>query len=290
MRIGDSTLYLRFLANLGFQRARTSEALDSLADNKRVRVASDDPVGSAESLALRGRLARLAGYDRAARSAQTDLATLEGVLGQVGSLLSEARTKAMAGASTPAGEPEPIRAGEIESLRDQLLALANKSQRGRYLFAGTETLTPPFGSDGSYAGNDDEVLAPLDSAEEVGVTFSGRSVFIDGDNLFALLDDVAQALRDGRSADVAAAGPRLDAALDRINEVHAESGFRLNRITNALDNLADEALGLTRRIVEIENIDEAEVILQLQSSASAAEALSAAAARVLGRSLFDYLR
>jgi flagellar hook-associated protein 3 FlgL len=287
--VADATFYLRFLAGLGLARERSDRAIAGLADGKKVRAASDDPAGAHVALALRGRLARLNGFERAAQAARADLATIDRVLGEVVDVLSEVRTEAMAGASAPLDGANDIRAETVERLRDQLLSLANTAQGGRYLFGGTETLTTPFATDGSYSGNDDEVQAPLDTAERVGSTLSGRRVFLDGGDLFALLQDLADALRDNRTDDVGNLVPSLAGALDHVGQIHSDAGIRMQRIDQVLERQADEALLLVERIGKIENIDVAEVIVDLQAAETTSAALSAAAARVLGRSLFDYL-
>lgn len=289
MRIGDATFYLRFLAGLRENRARSEQALRELADGKKVRSASDDPAGTQESLALRTRLARLAGYDRSAASARASLATVDSVLGEVLDLLTEAQTEAMAGASTPTENANEIRAQQIERLRNELLRLANTSQNGRYVFAGTETAVAPFDSGGTYAGNDDEVQAPIDTREQLGATLSGDRVFIAGVDLFDLMTDLADALRDGRTDDIGALVPVFNDALDHVGQIRGDVGFRMRRIDQMLIRHDDETLGLLGRIGQIEDADLAEVAVQLQASETATSALSAAAVRVLGRSLFDQM-
>ena len=71
--------------------------------------------------------------------------------------------------------------------------------------------------------------------------------------------------------------------------IQAEVGARMRRIDQVTDRHGDEALGLAQRIGELEDVDVAEVIVALQSADNASAALSATAAQVLGRSLFDYL-
>jgi flagellar hook-associated protein 3 FlgL len=289
MRVGDATFYLRFLTGLSRYRVRSDNLLEGLADGKKVRAASDDPAGVHETLSLRAKLARLSGYDKSASAARMDLATIEGALGEVVNLLTEVRSEAMAGASAIYSGSNETRAEVVERLREQLISISNTVNGRRYLFGGTETLAPPFAADGSYSGNDDEVVAPVDSGETVGATLSGSRVFLDSGDLFALLEDVALALREDRHQDVGATVSALGDAIDHIGQIHADIGYRLQRIDQLVEKHGDEELALRARIGEIEDIDIAEVITGLQASENASAALSASAARVLGRSLFDYL-
>ncbi len=289
MRVGDSSFYTRLLAGLALQRQRSDEDLGRLADGKNVRVGSDDPSGHHASMGLRARLTRIAGYDRAAGSARTDLVTIERVLTEAIGVVTEARTEALAGASGPSSSANPIRADQVEALRDQLLLLANTEQGGRYLFSGTQTRTAPFDPTGGYFGNGDEVDAPLDANQQVGATLSGQEVFLNGVDLFTALDDLVQALRINDTTAVAATIPTLTAGLDHLTAVHGDVGIRLRTIDQTIERHADETVELVRRVGEIEDADIAEVIVGLESSETATAALSQAAARYLGRSLFDYL-
>lgn len=289
MRVGSESFYLRFLAGLERGRARSLAALEDLADGKKVRVGSDDPVGSQFALALRGRLVRLGGFERAANSTRADLATLDRVLGEVVDKLSRAQQEAMAGASLGSDVPNEVRATTIDGIREQLLALANIQQGGRYLFGGTETTTVPFAADGSYAGNAAEAQAPIDNREQVGGTLAGSRVFQDGGDVFTILEDLAQALRDNDTAAIGAFVPQIDAVLDHFAAIHSEVGIRMERIDQTLLRHGDEAVQIAEQLGEIEDVDLAEAIVQLQQSDDSISALSAAAARVLGRSLFDYL-
>jgi flagellar hook-associated protein 3 FlgL len=288
MRVGDPSLYARLLAGLALHRQRTDQGLERLAGGRDVRVASEDPSGHSKSMGFRARLVRIAGYERAASAARTSLDTLDAVLGQGIGLLTEAQTLAMAGGTISGDFPNEVRADEIEALRNGLLALANTEQSGRFLFSGTMTATIPFDDAGVYAGNLDESTAALDTNEEVATTLSGQQVFLDGGDLFSALDDLAQALRDNDSARIAAAIPTINAGIDHLSQVRGKVGVRLQTIDRALDRHADEALELVRRVGEIEDTDIAEVIVELQSADTASSALSAAASRFLGRSLFDY--
>jgi flagellar hook-associated protein 3 FlgL len=289
MRIVDQAFYIRFLTGLNASRERTASALESLGDGRRVRVGSDDPGGVRESISLRARVARLAGLDRSAQAGRADLATIDDVLGEVATLLTAARNEAMAGASDGFDDANEVRANEIDSTREQLLQLANTIQRGRYLFGGTETLTAPFAADGSYGGNTEEAQTPLDRDQQVGTTMAGGRVFLDAVDIFTLMQDLAAALRDNRTDDVEALIPDLTAALEHVIQVRADVGDRLTRIDRAVERHGSESLTLLQRISEIEDADLAQVIVDLDAAQSSTDALSAAVASVLGRSLFDYL-
>jgi len=289
VRVGDRTLFLNLLSGLASSREATARAVASLGDGKRVRTASDDPVGARSAIAFRGRLAAIEGYGRSGAAARTDLSTLDSVLGEVVNILSSVRAEAMAGASGTASDGNDARAETIDAFRDQLVALANTQQNGRYLLGGTETLTPPFLADGTYQGNDAEVLAPVDTTSEVGATIVGTRAFQDSGDLIGILTQLSADLRSGNLDGVAAALPSLDTAISGVSNVRADVGTRMNTIDAFAIRHGDESLRLAQSIADIEDADLAQVAVDLSAAETQGAALSTTAARILGRSLFDFL-
>ena len=289
MKVSDASLYYRFLSGLDDGRRRLSRAVDQISDGKRVRTAFDDPAGAHTALALRGRLVQIQGYDRTAQSARSDLTTMDAALNEVGNLLNSARTEAMAGASGIAGTTNQARADKIDSLRQELLGLANTAQNGRYLFAGTATGTTPFEVDGTYHGDDAEVAVPVDAQETVPGTLSGNSAFKQGEDIFQVLSDLSTALRTNQQTDVSTTITRLRTAIDDVAQVRGNVGSRINRIDDLVNRHGDETTRLKTRIGEIEDVNMDQAVVDLQAAQTSREALSASAVRVLGRSLFDYL-
>ncbi len=288
MRVSDAILQETYLRGIRNQRRTLDRALAQLGDGKRVRHASDDPVAAAASLELRARLVRTEGLRRSAQSAAFELNTIDVTLGEVFNLISEARTIAL-GAGAASDQQREIQAGQIDQLRERLLFLSNTEQDGRYLFGGTETLAPPFDASGAYAGNDGEAQAAIDESQTVGTTLSGERIFVTDGDLFALMGNLAQALRDNDTAAIEARLPELKNALDRLGVNRAEVGDRLVRIEQALDRGADSALRLKLRIGELEDADIEQTAFELTSASTTLDALSAGAAKVFQRSLFDYL-
>lgn len=287
MRVTDASLMLTYLRGIETQRFATERALEALADNRRVRQASDDPVAAHEALNLRGRAARLEGLQRTAALARFDLESIESVLGQAHGVVSSARTKALAGASTSADGSAV--AEEVDALRAQLMDLTRTQQNGRYLFGGTSTLAPPFDAADVYVGDDTEVRVPLDETDTVGSTLSGRRVFLDGGDLPQTLADLSAALRAGDTAAINALVPVMTQALDHLGAIRAEIGGRLQEIEATVERHATEGVRVARRLGELEDAGLERVVTQLTSAQTALSALSAGAANVLGRSLFDYL-
>ena len=109
MRVTDSFIFTRFLNAFNLNRQASERAVLQLADGKRVRYASDDPTGARTAIEFRGRLVRLEGFKRTTQTSNTDLATIESVLGEVFNIVSEARSEAMAGATGLLANPVVVK-------------------------------------------------------------------------------------------------------------------------------------------------------------------------------------
>jgi flagellar hook-associated protein 3 FlgL len=289
VRVSDANFLATFLRGIAAAREVQERSLQQLSDGKRVRHASDDPTGARSTLSHRARLARLEGYERASAAGRVRLEAIDVALGSAVGILTEARTLAMAGASSPTSDGNDARAIEVESLRERLLDLANLQQDDRYLFAGTAIDTRPFDAAGVYAGAGEGVRVPVSDARTIGVTLAGDSVFHQGGNVFETLDDLAQAFRDDDAAAVETLSAELSSWMDRVATARAEIGVRMRTIDVAVDAHVDEKLRLTRRIAEIEDVAIEEVAVSLASANTSLDALATSAGRVLGRSLFEYL-
>jgi flagellar hook-associated protein 3 FlgL len=81
----------------------------------------------------------------------------------------------------------------------------------------------------------------------------------------------------------------LDTALDHINTVRASVGTRLNTIETVQEENSNIKLQLQRILADVEDIDIAEAVTNLQESANTLEILQKSYSRIEGLSLFNYM-
>jgi len=75
-----------------------------------------------------------------------------------------------------------------------------------------------------------------------------------------------------------------------MRTAQATVGSRVNRVESARDALASSALSNTRSLSDVENVDVAAAIVDLQMQEVAYQAALGATARVLQPTLLDFLR
>jgi flagellar hook-associated protein 3 FlgL len=118
-------------------------------------------------------------------------------------------------------------------------------------------------------------------------------------SVFQTIDRLAQALAastPGSGAQAATGNvvgdslEDLDRALERIGEIRAQVGGRLQAIDQSADLLADQSISLTAEISGLRDVDLAETLSSLTNLLTGLDASQQAYARLQGLSLFNYLR
>ena len=160
-------------------QARLQRTQEELASGKRILSPSDDPVAAAQISSLRSELSRIETFQRNIDLATSELASTETTIATAEDILNRARDLAVRASN--ASMDETAKRGiatEIDSLRDQLLALANtKNASGEYVFAGFASNAEAF-SDETRNINDGDWVdigtgLPVNNDFATQVTFEG---------------------------------------------------------------------------------------------------------------------
>lgn len=128
---------------------------------KRIQKPSDDPVGAARVLAYARRAAGVERFTVAAQSGVQRLDAAAGRLQEASTALGEARDLLVQGLNGTLNEGDrKVLATQVRQLRAQLIEVANAQSVEGFLFAGTDSGSPPFVESTvngrarvSYAGN-----------------------------------------------------------------------------------------------------------------------------------------
>ena len=165
-------------------------AQEQVSTGKRILRPSDDGVGTAISMSLTRQKAAVEAHLTGVGSVQPVLATSTIELEEASELLSEARAlvlQAMNGSQSPSDRASI--GDQIDQIADTLFEISNTRFGDRYLFAGTDTVHPPFVNDPSgvngfvrYQGNTDEQRIRIGNGTTVSINLPGNQVF-GGDQL-----------------------------------------------------------------------------------------------------------
>jgi flagellar hook-associated protein 3 FlgL len=119
-----------------------------LSSGLRVSSLSDDPGAATQSVQVGNQIARVDTYIQTAASQSSMLQVTDSTLGEVVSQLTSAISLAVQGTNgTQNASNLQAITQQLTGIRDQVLALANASYQGRYLFAGSQGSVKPFSLD-----------------------------------------------------------------------------------------------------------------------------------------------
>ncbi|MCC6764843.1 MAG: flagellar hook-associated protein FlgL [Deltaproteobacteria bacterium] len=293
-RVTERTLIADFTYSVSRLRRQQADAQNALSSQKRLREASDDPVGAARSTSLRGEAKELDAYRGSVALATTTLGAEDGVLGQVHDILVRAREIAV-GLSSSLVTPETRQtaAEEVQELERGLLSLGNTTVAGRYVFGGLASSGPPFASFDApgfspataYTGATEPFVVRTARDETVRVTTNGGDVF---GSALAALDDLRQTLESGTepSAHLTA----LESAAEDIRQERASVGGRLARLQTRNAEIAGAISTNKALIGAVEDADLTETITELAQVQNALQATLTAGTSLLQTSILDFLR
>lgn len=145
-RISTAHAFDAPMQQLQKRQTELSEIQMQLTTGKRVNRASDDPTNAARAERALAGLSRVEADKRSTEASRALMSQTEGALGNAGELLQRARELLVAGANGTYGDAQRHGiATELRGIREQLLAVANRSDGGGgYLFGGQGSSQPPF--------------------------------------------------------------------------------------------------------------------------------------------------
>lgn len=181
MRIATAHAYDTSLEALTKRQRELSDSQLQLTTGKRVNRASDDPAAAAQAERALSKSARADASQRAAESSRNMMSLTEGALGDAGELLQQVREALVASGNATYSDAERRgMAQKIEGLREQLLAVANRSDGASgYLFGGQGSSQPPFvdvPGGVQFRGTAGEICAA--GEDRLPLSADGRSVWL----------------------------------------------------------------------------------------------------------------
>jgi flagellar hook-associated protein 3 FlgL len=184
MRISTGQIYQRALNNILNQSAQVSLWQDQLSTEKRVQVASDDPIAAAKINLMRQRISATEQLDKNRQNAQGMLGLEENMLSQTVVLTQRLRELQIGAANSPLSEADRKSTSlEVQQLLNQLQQLANsQDNEGNYLFSGSQVLAQPitrlFNGQYLYNGDDTQRFQAVSSGSLLAINDSGKNIYM----------------------------------------------------------------------------------------------------------------
>lgn len=293
MRITQRAVALTSLQGLNRNLDAVGKLQQQLTSGRLINQPADSPTGTNRAMQTRADQAANAQYARNLTDGQGWLEQTDSTLRTMLDTVRRVRDLTVQGLNE-GGLDTPSRialATETASLRDGLIALANTSNQGRPLFGGTTSGPAAYDATGAFVGlTGTPVTRRVSDTEKLRVDISGPEVFnAGGTDLFSVVSSIATDL----TADPAALAGHLDdldAVIDKMKAGVAEIGARAARLERAQQINSDQAITLSSRLAQTENIDLPDTIMRLQMQQVGYQAALSATAKALQPSLLDFLR
>jgi len=292
-RVTQNMLTQRSLTAVEGGLLRMSQAQEQLSTGKRINRPSDDPTGTTTAMRAQAGIADQQQYQRNASDGLGWLSTIDATLSGMNSEVQRAYTLALQGSNTGSNSPTSLdaMADEVDQIRASMLDAANTTYLGRPVFGGTTAGSVAFDPDGTYAGDDGQVLRRVGDATVVRVDTDGRAALgPDGDNVLDHLAALSAALRSGDGTAVSGLVGTLQSDLTRVSAAMAKEGAAYNQISGASDSAGATTLALQKTQSDVADVDIAEATINVATQQTAYQAALAATSKTMQPSLLDFLR
>jgi flagellar hook-associated protein 3 FlgL len=298
MRITNQTMVTRSLDRLQTRLQAYERGQSQLATGKRILRPSDDPGGSRRAMSLRASLEARQQELRNADDARGWLDNADTQLQSGLSRLQRVRELTVAAANSQGAWSRDAIAAEIRQIGEELLGIANARHLGRPLFGGFAAGDAVTGAPGTFAftpagGETEAVTRRVSDSEKVTVNVTAAQWLgvggADGD-LLTLLGDLADEIQAGDAAVVGGRLAALDRALATISDNLATIGAATNRVDAARERALDNSLTIRTELSNVEDVDVAQGMMELQIQEIGYQATLQALAQALPPSLVSFLR
>ena len=278
-----------------------------LAQGKQIINASDAPNQAATIQRLKSILSRQDSYQSSLNTVKARLQGEDSTLQSVSELLIRAKEVAVQGANDTlnTGDRKAL-ANEMQSLRDQMLSLANtRDSNGNFLFAGSRVKQPAFSetANGSpvYMGDQTRMNVRVGDQQNIPINRTGTDAFVPvtridkdgapvGVSFFQVMDNLIAGLNTANGSDIRRGAGELDNLQQGLSLAHAQVGTNLNMVDQQTSIIEDTTLNLKSTLSSIEDLDYASAITKMNQQMLSLEAAQASFAKVSQLNLFNYIK
>lgn len=324
MRIDSLTYFTSSLAGMRDNQNAIARLNQQIASGKALLAPKDDPLATERILDLSNRVAARVQFNANQDMAEIALKYETTVVEEMNQALTEARGLLAGITGSQDTELLQIHAQQLSGVFNHIVGLANtKNPSGDYIFSGYNTSTQPYTNAGggvatTYAGT----AYPggirnieIEVGRQVQVTDNIYSVFMFADATLAdtadptadptnpsyvagtehdLLRNIGHAVANLGSGTLTASDidgyvALIDEAVRRLSLVEHRISGALGEIIDTRETTKAQMVQETNALSDLQQVDKAAAILELQTRQTALEAAGSAYARTSGLTLFTYL-
>jgi len=277
----------------------SNDLASQLSSGLRVGSLSDDPGAAAQSLQLGSQIARVDTYIQTAANQSSMLQVTDSTLGEVVSQLTSAISLAVQATNGTLNSSNlQATAQQLTGIRDQVLALANSSYQGRFLFAGSQGSIKPFALDTAttpatvtYSGDATSQSIKTPGRQQIQVNLPGSSIFGSGSSgPIAVLNQLIADVTSGAPAsNLSADSAALTASLGQVSTQRSLLNASLTTLQSTSSYAQTQEAQLKAQQSSLVAADPAAVATELKSNQVQYQALLSVVTALQKINLFDYM-
>lgn len=311
MRVTNNMLLSNYLRNISSNLGTVGKMQQQMASGKRITKISDDPIGAISSMQIRVKLYKSEQYQKNVDRALTWLDETESSVLELNDIIKRAYETAVGMSTDTMDDDERSAAAQlVKQLRDHVVTIGNAKSNDKYIFGGYNVSNAPFEvvAPGQITYNginiktgdagDLNALAQDSISYSVGfnitmdVSTTGVALFGTGDNnLYNVLDDFYNALEaNAPSSELTGFIAKLQNGQSDVLAIAAEIGGKVNRLELIQNRFDEDILTYTDRKSNIEDVDQAEAIMNYKMAQAVYEASLQIGSNIIQPSLVNFLK
>lgn len=294
MRITQKTIFDNFLGDVNRNRSEMAKIQSELSSGRKVRVPSQDPVSFQSSRIIEGNMEKTEQFQRNIESGLRQSRLAQEALDDVVDNLIKIKEVMVKGSSSSLGENERENmANELAGIRKNIVNSLNREYGDRYLFAGTNSGVKPFELSGSTVTNNSNGKPPkivAGDAVEIDISITGQDVAdVGGSDLFVIIGDMEQALRDNNTQDINGLLSESDDMIEHATDLTSRLGDNINRMDFMFEQYESTKITQKSNVSELVDTNYAEAFSKLQRNQVAYESAMAVHSKMFENTLLNYI-
>jgi len=306
MQISTNYLFDRATSQMSTLTSDLNKTQTQIASAKQVLNPSDAPNQATAIVRLKSFIERQDSYGKAVDAVQARLELEDITLSSAGDVLMLVKEIGIQANNSTLNSSDRQALGTVlQGLRDQLLSLANsRDVNGNFIFSGSRLSQAAFATNNSgeliYQGDQTQMNVAVGEQRSVAMSRPGSNVFVrvvrseggsdTGISFFQSLDDMITAVKSSSRDGMQRSLGETDSLLQGVLLAQASVGTNLKVLEQQGDVLQDTTLTLKTALSNLEDLDYASAITQMNKLMLSLEAVQSSFIKISQLSLFNYLK
>lgn len=295
MRISGLSMNLKSFNIIHNTSSRYDNLLTQMVSGKKIQKASEDPILAQKSIYLSNLMTENEQYMKNAKDAKSLIDYSESILGQGSDMLTRVKELAVqASSDTINNESREAIVKEMDQIILEIVNMGNQQFNGKYIFAGSDTLTKPFELIGNpptgvnYNGNNDDILFNISSGFQMASNVPGGEVFLQTiQDLITVRNDI----QAGDIENITNVGfDLIEDSIDRFINARTELGAKSNVTESTISRISAMDLELESSYSSLLGVNLVEKQIEVAGLEVSYQASLSVVSKLHSMSILNYIK